>query len=393
MQPQSTSNLTLARAAPAALVTRDFALVLAIQASFGLSFSLFLLLPKFLAVRYGADADSIGWANAAPSLAAVVCVPVAGRLIDRWGKRPLILCGGLLGAAGSLGFLALTGVGPALFLLRALQGVGFVLLVNAGATLAADLAPAERLGEAIGLFGVAMLGTNAVGPVVAELVADRGGYGLVFVLSGVSALVATALSRLIEEPGRAAPPSRRPRRVRLPVLLASGASGLALGTMFTFTQPMALGWGIPRFKGFFVAYTLAAAFARLVLGSLADRVGRKRVSVASLGLYGLVVLATAWARPGFFEPLGLLFGLAHGLFYPAITALAVGGVRSAERGTAMSLCAGAGYAGTGLGVAALGYLARASGYPAVFLVTGAVTLAATALLALRGGDGQDYPAA
>jgi MFS family permease len=163
--------------------------------------------------------------------------------------------------------------------------------------------------------------------------------------------------------------------------------------MFTFTQPMALGWGVTRFKGFFLAYTLAAAFARLGLGTLADRVGRKRVSVFALGLYGLVVLSTGLARPGWFEPIGLVFGLAHGLFYPAITALAVSDVPSAERGTAMSLCAGAGYAGTGLSVAGLGYLARASGYPLVFAVTGAITLVAAALLAYRGGDDAEDAAA
>ena len=90
-----------------------------------------------------------------------------------------------------------------------------------------------------------------------------------------------------------------------------------------------------------------------------------------------MVLTTGLARPGWFEPIGLVFGLAHGLFYPAITALAVGDVPSTERGTALSLCAGAGYAGTGLSVALLGYLARASGYPVVFAVTGTLTLVAT----------------
>ena len=298
-------------------------------------------------------------------------------------------------AVGSLGFLAVAEVGPLLFLLRALQGIGFVLLVkNAGATMVTDLTPAERLGEAIGLFGVAMLGTNAIGPVIAELLVDHAGYGSVFVLSGASALIATLLSRLIKEPSRVASTSTAPkaRPARLPVLLASGAAGAALGTLFTFTQPMALGWGVTRFKGFsglHVGGGLRAARAR----NLADRVGRKRVSVFALGLYGLVVLTTGLARPGWFEPIGLVFGLAHGLFYPAITALAVSDVPSAERGTAMSLCAGAGYAGTGLSVAGLGYLARASGYPLVFAVTGAVTLVAAALLAFRRGDDVEDAAA
>ncbi len=370
------------------LVTRDFAVVLAIQATFGLSSSLFLLLPKFLAVRHGANPDTIGWANAAPNLAAVASVPLAGWLIDRVGRRPLMLVGGLLGVLGSFGFLAVTAVGPLLFLLRVAQGVGYVLLVNAGATLVADLAPEQRLGEAIGLFGVAMLGTNAVGPVLAEVLADGAGYGSVFALSGVAALAATALSRLLDEPERLRRASVKPVRVlrpaRLSVLLASGASGAAFGSMFTFTQPMALGRGITQLKGFFLAYTFAAVFARLGLGTLADRVGRKKVSVGALTLYGLVVAMTGFVRPGWFEPIGLVFGLAHGLFYPAITALAVGEVPSSQRGTAMSLCAGAGYAGTGLSVAGLGYLARASGYAPVFGVTGAVTLCATLLLAWQG---------
>ena len=87
-------------------------------------------------------------------------------------------------------------------------------------------------------------------------------------------------------------------------------------------------------------------------------------------------------RPGGLAWIGLLFGLAHGLFYPAFNALAVESTGPRERGKVMALFQGwfnVGFAG---GTFALGYLAAVHGYPAVFATAGLATFAAVAFLAL-----------
>lgn len=101
----------------------------------------------------------------------------------------------LLGAAitmmlGSLGFAALDGLGLPAYALRGLHGAAFTIFVSTTMTLTVDLAPPARLGQAVGLIGAANLATNALGPAIAEPVADAHGWRTVFILSGCCSLLA-----------------------------------------------------------------------------------------------------------------------------------------------------------------------------------------------------------
>jgi MFS family permease len=369
------------QATPERLVSRQFVLLLALLVAFGFSFSVFLLLPKYLAVEHHAGARTIGAISAAAMLSGVLCVPLIGIWIDRYPRRPLVVVSALAMGVASAGFALVDAVGTSIVFLRLVQGVAFTMLFNAVATLVTDLASPQRLGQALGLFGVAMLSTNAIAPMVAEPLADWAGWAPVFVLAGLSGAVAAGLGLSIREQRDATPQSQSPVRGllsprKLFVLGIAAVVGAALGTMFTFTQPFALGQGITRLSDFFLGYTVAALVVRLGFGNVADRLGRQRVSVAALLLYGAVVAATAALRPGTLGLLGALFGIAHGVFYPAMTALAVQGVPRAQRGSTLTYFNGAFNAGVGVSVAAFGLVADAYGYPFVFIATGILTLAA-----------------
>ncbi len=368
------------------LWTRRFVLLLAVMIAFGFAFSIFFLLPKYLATELGAGARAIGQVTATAMLAGVLCVPLLGPWIDRGQRARLIAGGAVLMGLSSIGFIWVDAVGAYILVLRALQGVAFTLVFNAAAALTADLAPPQRLGQAIGYFGVAVLSTNAMAPLVAEPIAERAGWTPVFVLGGITAAASAGLALRLREP---APPRRAAgfsyrgllSRPRLAVLLVAAVCGCALGTMFTFTQPFALQQGLQTFGGFFASYTLGALVMRVGLGSMADRFGRQRVGVVSLVLYGLVVMATGGLRPGWLEPLGALFGIAHGLFYPALTAFALEHVGRDRRGVMLTLFNGAFNAGVGVSVAVLGVVAEAHGYPIIFVLVGLVTLATAGVLA------------
>jgi MFS family permease len=367
----------------APLLSWRLGLVLAVLFTFGLCFSTFLLLPKYLATALGAGAQAIGHVSATGMAAAVLCVPLVGKWIDRYPRRRLIVLGCTLMALASSGFVWVGEVGPYVLVLRLGQGLAFAMVFNACAALVTDLAPAPRLGQALGLFGVAMLSTNAIAPMLAEAIAARSGYKPVFALAAASAAAAALIGSQVHERTAAAEPSRhdeaRPRR-QLPLWAVAAVAGGAFGTLFTFTQPLALELGVDRFSGFFASYTLAALSVRLGLGRLVDRVGRARMSVAALLAYGLVTISGAALRPGWLVPLGLAFGVAHGLFYPAICALAAEGVSSRRRGSALTFLNGAFNAGLTVSVAGLGGVAEEHGYEVVFLSVGLLTLGAAGWL-------------
>ena len=268
-----------------------------------------------------------------------------------------------------------------------MQGLAWALTFTAGMIMTTTLAPAPRLAQAIGYYGSANLAMNAVAPGVAETIAERAGWKPVFVLASVTGLLAFWIARRLPDmrADRGVPTIGmwklllRARSLWMVIIVA--VWGAAFGAMFTFIQPFALELGITQVRGFFIAYTAAALFSRLGIGNLADRVGRLRVSIASLALYACIVLATQHLHPGWLAPIGAVFGLAHGLFFPAFSALTLERLQNGERGKLTALSNGAFSAGIAISGAVFGVIAEHHGYPRVFLVAGLATLGGVAMLA------------
>lgn len=387
------SSSPVASAIPVArpqVLTRPFILLLITQVLFGLAFSLFFLLPKFMTRVLHASASEIGLAAGIAPAAGVLAIPFVASAVDRFGRRKLVVAGAAVIAATAVGFMWVDRVGPLLFVLRALQGCAFATAFNAAATLAADLAPKSRLSQALGWFGVAFLATNSAAPLIAEPLAEVAGWPLVFGVAAVMGCCASAFATRLpegsQEAARAAASSSSWGVLLQPRVLAmyfgSLVAGVGLGTAFTFHQPFALQRGAERVGGFFLGYTAAAVFVRIFLGSLPDRLGRLRVGrVAILG-YAVVVACMSQLTPSWLVPFGLAFGFVHGMMYPSLNAVAVESASDAERGKVMSFYNGSfnlGVAGASFG---LGHVAESRGYPTVFLITAAVVVLALPVLLL-----------
>ena len=118
-----------------------------------------------------------------------------------------------------------------------------------------------------------------------------------------------------------------------------------------------------------------------MLGPFVDRIGLRRISLASLALYAVAVLAIAWLDRIGLLILGLGMGLSHGLFYPAYTGVVLEGCAPAERGRHIALLQAGLYLGIGVGGFVLGAIAARWGYPVIFMLGSATLVAAFALVA------------
>jgi MFS family permease len=364
------------------LFTRDFALVLATQFTFGFAFSSFLLLPKFVVTELHGTPRQVGYVGALAVLTAVLVSPLCGRLLDRGRRLPHVVLGCVLSGFAALGFVFVTEAGPYLYAVRAVQGVSYTLYFVAAGTLVADLSPPSRLGQALGWFGAGGLVMNAIATLVAEGVAARFGWHAVFYAAAASGFAGALLSLCLREPERAAgaatsvePAPRPTSSSRNAVLWGAAAGGTAFGALFTFTQPLALSLGDTNISPLFAGYTAAALLVRLGFGTLADRVGRARIGGGALGVYALVVAMTAGLARGWLAPLGVGFGLAHGAFYPSLNALALEGVARGERGRAGAWFNAAFNAGVLLVTFGFGHVAQYYGYRSVFLAVACLSAA------------------
>ncbi len=373
------------------LMTRQFSLLLVTTSFFGFAWSTYLILPKFFATELGLDAQEIGRVVAVQGLAAVCVTPVVGRLVDRYGRKPWIIVGNLLLVCSGIGFQFVEQLGPLLYAIQMLWGMGMVFTFNSAGTLAADFAPTDRLAEAIGLFGAANLGMNAVAPLTAEYLADALGWKTVFAVGALAATGSAVLGLFLREPEMPEPPrlslGHKPRPVlgwsMLEVYGATFAMTAAFTALFTLQQPFALEHGVRHVSSFFVGFALVALSVRIFGGRLIDRVGVQRAAIVSIGFYALVpgLLAVLGAQRLFF--VGALMGLAHGVAYPALTALGLQRTDPSSRGMVMSIVHGAFNGGHACFAYFLGALAEQVGFNQAFWIAGAISFMGVLLLSFR----------
>lgn len=367
------------------LFTRDFATVVLAQMVFGYAISTFLLLPKFLATELHGDAAQIGHVSAIPGLTAALIVPFVGSALDRFGRRPLMRAGALIGSACAIGWLFVEEIGVAAYALQVVSGVSFMFAFSGSSTLVADSAPPAKLGQAIGVFGAANISMNALSPAIAEPLATRFGWHAAFQLAAVAFIASFAASFAVREPprprlGAAAsgtelatlPQTAQIARRLLPYLFAMFTCGAAFGAVFTFYQPFVIAQGAEHVSIFFAGFTTAAVMTRLGLGGVADRFGRRRIAFWALSAYTLMVLAMTQLTPELLVPLGFGFGLAHGFFFPALNAYALEFTARSERGRVMTLVNGTFHLGNTGSVLCCGWVAAEYGYPLAFVFAAAV---------------------
>lgn len=369
-----------------------FARILAAQATFGFGWCLYLVQPKYLTTALGAGPEQVGAVGTTTGLVSIATIGVLLSIIDRpGGRRRAFLSGCVLLSLASLGYLFIHDFGPAVYLCQAGVAGAYGLTFNSAMALTTDVAPPRRLGQALGWQSAANLSMNAVSTLVAEAVADRFGWSAVFALALVAGLVSFAVARGLPRTSGGtrddeALGQKPPYGALAPVFLVSAMIGAAFVAAFTFHQPFALALGAAHVGAFFVGFTAAALVMRLVFGGLGDRFGHRRMVLASLGLYAVVVAGMAALTPGTLWIFGAGMGLAHGVAYPTLTAFATEHAAPTTRGRIIAVFSGSFSAGTSVGALAWGLLAADAGYPPVFLLGGLALVLALVTLAAATGE-------
>jgi MFS family permease len=341
---------------------------------------------------HGSDL-AVGIVVGAFAVTAVVCRPLAGRQADQRGRRIVLVAGALAMALGG-GLYLLSSSVAGLVGARLVVGVGEGAVYTAGATWAVDLAPADRQGLALGLFGLSVWGGLSLGPLAGELLRSGVGYDAVWILTAALPLVGTAIALRLPEPPRApgatepGPLAFFPRAARRPgVALALANFGYAALAGFVVLHLSARGIG--GGATVFTAFAVAVFASRLVLSRVPDRAGAQPTATAAglLEALGLLIIALASSLPVALVG-AVIVGIGFSMLFPSLALMVVGEVGDDRRGSALGAFTAFFDIGVGLGGPIAGATASLAGYPAVFVLGAAAALGTAALAATTGQLGR-----
>jgi EmrB/QacA subfamily drug resistance transporter len=190
---------------------------------------------------------ALSWVFTAYNITFAGLLLLAGKMGDRWGRKPAFLGGLVIFAVASL----LAAVAPSVEILiaaRVLQAVGSALIYPASLALLLPEFPASRRSMAIGVWGgIAGLG-GAIAPTLGALLVEGAGWRSVFFINLPFVLAAGVCGVRVLRDSRGERGAEPFDPVAVPV--AAVAIGLlVLGVV----QGQSWGWASPRIIGCFVA--------------------------------------------------------------------------------------------------------------------------------------------
>lgn len=326
------------------LLTAPFLLAGLANLLHGLALHAYLHLPGFLE-DLGAGPTIIGVVFGAMSGAAIVVRPLAGRVMDGVGRRVVILASAVLHVVACALYLTVEAIGPWILFVRALQGFASGAMLSALFTIAADIVPASRRTEGMGLFGISGMLPISLGGLMGDLVLARATYRDLFLVTVGIATLALLVSAPLKEPVRARGQAASRgflaalrQRDLMPLWFVGAAFSTALAAPFTFLKSFVRDEQFGSVTLFFASYTGAAIALRLFLGWLPDRLGPKRVLYPSLAAIGGALVALSLARDDTgIAVAGVLAGVGHGYAFPILSAMVVNRANPADLGSAVAL--------------------------------------------------------
>ncbi|GAB3586678.1 DHA2 family efflux MFS transporter permease subunit [Calidifontibacter terrae] len=149
------------------------------------------------------DINGVVWVTSGYLLAYAVPLLITGRLGDRFGPKRVYQVGLVVFTLSSL-WCGLTGSIGMLIAARVVQGLGAALLTPQTMAIITRIFPAERRGQAMGLWGATAGVATLVGPILGGVLVDHAGWEWIFIINVPVGVLALVLAQLMvpDLPGR-----------------------------------------------------------------------------------------------------------------------------------------------------------------------------------------------
>lgn len=334
-------------------------------------------LPGYLSSMGGAEYK--GYIIGLFTLTAGLSRPFSGRLTDRIGRVPVMAVGSIVCFACGFLYPAFITVMPFL-LLRLVHGFSTGFKPTGTAAYVADIIPADRRGEAMGIHGMCMGMGSAFGPAVGSMISQAFSLNVLFYTSSLFALLSILILFNMKETLKEKEPLSLSAfkigwrdifepDVLNPALITFLAY-FGFGAVATLAPDFSEYLGLQNRGVYFMVFTLFSLLIRLAAGKISDRHGRIPVTIVGCSTLIVSMVITGYAESVVMFLTGAaFFGVAMGILSPVLSAWTVDLSSDHNRGRALATMYISLEAGIGLGafLSAAIYANQHPNMPLVFL--------------------------
>jgi MFS family permease len=274
--------------------------------------------------------------------------PFSGRLTDRIGRVPVMAFGSLVCFVCGFLYPIVVTVFPFLFL-RLIHGFSTGFKPTGTAAYIADIVPIHRRGEAMGMHGTMSSLGMAFGPALGSWIADTFSMNVLFYVSSMFALISIAILYNMKE---TLPKNKQEKfslnslkitkedifdKKVLPAAIVVFLTYFGYGAVATLTPDLSKSIGLHNKGFYFMVFTFASLFIRVVAGKFSDKNGR--IAVIRWGCLALIIsmIVTAYANDIYMFVLGaVVFGISSGILSPILQAWTIDLCDEHNRGRALA---------------------------------------------------------
>jgi len=300
-------------------------------------------LPDYITSLGGADYK--GWTIGLFTIAAGLSRPISGKLADIIGRKPIMIFGGAVCIIISLFYPLMTFV-VGFLILRFFHGLSTGFMPTGSVAYLADIIPADRRGEAMGLIGIMNNLGMMSGYAASSYIVNQVGLNNMFYLSGLIAFFSVFFVFTMQE---SLPNTQKLKRKHFRLSTDDVWDGRAkepavlmlltvtmFGAIITLIPDYSVGLGVEN-KGLFISVmTVSTIFTRFFTSKLSDKKGRIFSCKIGTSFWVLAAILLMFRQVELFYVAAIFCGIASGINSPALFAWAVDVANGVRAGRAMA---------------------------------------------------------